>query len=185
VSSPGDDWSEIQRRLLGGDRLAFLRVNRLITGCLGQLRAYDFRDEWDDLRQEVLAAVIANARADRLRDPRAFVGYVRIITRNKFIDRLKRQLRHREKQMLPWDEETARAAAVGPLGRDPRAAEVWGLVATLPDEQRLVIEQVYRAGKTYEEVCASTGLPLGTMKRRLREALRALRSRAEAAFEDG
>ena len=40
----------------------------------------------------------ANARAGRLRDPKAFVGYVRIITRNKIIDRLK--------EMRPVDVET-------------------------------------------------------------------------------
>ena len=63
------DWLAVLGRLLAGDRVAFLEVNRLVTGFLVQLRAYDFRDEWDDLRQEVLLSVVANARAGRLRDP--------------------------------------------------------------------------------------------------------------------
>src|SRR5438132_1520228 len=61
------DWLAVLGRLLAGDRIAFLEVNRLVTGFLVQLRAYDFREEWDDLRQEVLLSVVANARAGRLR----------------------------------------------------------------------------------------------------------------------
>ncbi len=170
------DWVAVLGRLLEGDRVAFLEVNRLVTGFLVQLRAYDFRDEWDDLRQEVLASVVANERAGRLRDPKAFLGYVRIITRNKFIDRLKARLRHHEKEALPWDEETARAVAA-PAERDGRVAELWRAVRDLPAEEQRVLDGVYRQGKTYEQVCSETGLPLGTMKRRLRDALLALRRR--------
>jgi len=170
------DWLAVLGRLLAGDPVAFLEVNRLVTGFLVQLRAYDFRDEWDDLRQEVLLSVVANARAGRLRDPQAFFGYVRIITRNKFIDRLKARLRHHEKEALPWDEETARSVAA-PAVRDGRVAELWRAVRDLPPEEQRVLDGVYRQGKTYEQVCTETGLPLGTMKRRLRDALLTLRRR--------
>src|SRR5205809_798063 len=170
VPEPGRGFS----CLLAGDRGTFLEVNRLVTGFLVQLRAYDFRDEWDDLRQEVLLSVVANARAGRLRDPKAFVGYVRIITRNKFIDRLKVRLRHHEKEALPWDEETARAVAAS-AERDGRAGELWSAVRDLPPEEQRVLDGVYRQGKTYEQVCAETGLPLGTMKRRRRDGVVALR----------
>ncbi len=170
-----EDWVAVLDRLLQGDRLAFLEVNRLVTGYLQQLRAWDFRDEWDDLRQEVLLSIVANARAGRLRDPQAFLAYARTITRNKFIDRLKRRLRHKEKETLPWDEETARALASPPGDRD--AAELWAAVRALPPEQRRVLDGVYAQGKTYQEVSDDTGIPLGTMKRRLRDALLALRRR--------
>ena len=92
---PDQDWPALVARLAAGDRAAFLELNRLVTSVLVRLRAYDFREEWDDLRQEVVLAVVANARAGRLRDPQAFVGYVRIVTRNKFVDRLKQHLRLR------------------------------------------------------------------------------------------
>jgi DNA-directed RNA polymerase specialized sigma24 family protein len=102
------DWVAVLDRLLAGDQLACLEVSRLVTGVLQRLRAWDFRDEWDDLRQEVLLSIIDNARAGRLRDPQAFLAYTRTITRNKFIDRVKRRLRHKERDTLPWDDETAR-----------------------------------------------------------------------------
>src|SRR5205809_6629023 len=97
------DWLAVLGRLLAGDRVAFLEVNRLVTGFLVQLRAYDFRDEWDDLRQEVLLSVVAGARAGRLRDPQAFLGYGRIIRRNEFLERLQAGLRHHAKQPTPCD----------------------------------------------------------------------------------
>ena len=121
-----EDWVAVLDRLLRGDRLAFLKVNRLVTGYLQQLRAWDFRDEWDDLRQEVLLSIVANARAGRLRDAQAFLAYVRTITRNKFVDRLKRRLRCKEKAALPWDEETARALEARP--DESGSAELWAAV---------------------------------------------------------
>lgn len=181
MSSGAPDWDAVQRRLLAGDRLAFLEINRLITGFLSQLRAYDFQEEWDDLRQEVLMSVVANARAGRLRDPKAFVGYVRVITRNKFVDRLKQRLRHHEKERLPWDDASREAAAEPGAWRHE---EVWSVVRELPEEQRRVIEGVYLEGKTYQEVSDDTGIPLGTMKRRLRDGLRALRERFTGVLED-
>jgi RNA polymerase sigma-70 factor (ECF subfamily) len=179
MTAQREDWPAIQERLLEGDRLALLKINRLITGFLVQLRAYDFRDEWDDLRQEVVLALLHNARAGRLRDPKAFVGYLRIITRNKFVDRLKKQLRHREGETLPWDEETARAAAepLAGLDRDELMRDMWTAVQDLPDPERQLIEGIYREGRTYQEMSAQSGIPLGTMKRRLRAGLLLLRER--------
>jgi len=176
---PAQDWLAVVARLADGDRAAFLELNRLVTGILVQLRAYDFREEWDDLRQEVLLAVVANAKAGRLRDPQAFVGYVRIVTRNKFVDRLKQHLKLKEGEALPWDDEAARVAS--PPSTDAgEAADLWAAVRTLPDDEQRVLHGIYRQGRTYEEVADDTGLPLGTLKRRLRSALDTLRERLGA-----
>ncbi len=176
MGSSEEDWASLQDRLLAGDRVAFARFNRLVSGFLRQLRAYDFEDEWDDLRQEVLLAAVANARAGRLRDPQAFVGYVKIITRNKFVDRLKRGTRAGEKATLPWDDEAARAAV---SSAPPEAAlgDAWAAVRELPAEQQRLLEGVYLEGHTYQEMSERSGIPLGTLKRRLRECLASLRTR--------
>lgn len=180
------EWADLQERLLAGERLACLELNRLITGVLVQLRAYDFREEWDDLRQEVALAVVENARRDRLRDPRAFVGYVRIITRNKLMDRLKRRLRLREREVLVWDEESARLwAEGGPGSHSDLADDPWIEVARLPEPERSLVLGIYREGCTYEEMAERSGLPLGTLKRRLRAALERLRERLTAPQGDG
>jgi RNA polymerase sigma-70 factor (ECF subfamily) len=184
MAVPREDWIAILDRLVAGDRLAFAKVNRLVSGFLAQLRAYDFRDEWEDLRQEVVMSLIANARAGRLRDPEAFLGYVRIITRNKVVDRLKGARRRHEKATVPWDEESARTVGATEDPATAAAREVWAAVRDLPDEQQDVLDGVYRQGKTYQAVSDETGIPLGTMKRRLRDALLALRQRFADDSED-
>ncbi|HEY2386800.1 MAG TPA: RNA polymerase sigma factor [Candidatus Binatia bacterium] len=170
-----DDWPATLDALLAGDRAAFMKLNRLVTGFLVRLRAYDFRDEWDDLRQEVILSVVESARAGRLRDTQAFLGYVRIITRNKFVDRVKTRVRRHEGETLPWEDALAAHATSDDHAADAR--ELWLAVRDLPSEQQQVLDGVYRDGKTYEAVSAETGIPLGTMKRRLRDALMALRRR--------
>ncbi len=186
MAAPTEDWNAILEQVLEGDPVAFAKFSRLLTGFLVQLRAYDFEDEWEDLRQEVLVSVIANARAGRLRDPQAFVGYVKIITRNKFADRLKRRLRYQEKESLPWDDETARSDGEVPTPEQVTdTGDLWRAVGELPDEQQRIVESVYIEGKTYREVSRDTDMPLGTLKRKLTQGLATLRDRLQESVEDG
>jgi len=186
MSTVGEDWPRVLERLQAGDRLAFMKVNRLISGFLSRMGAYDFRDEWDDLRQEVLLSVVIAVRAARLWDSRAFVGYVRSITRNKFVDRLKRAGRVHERETVPYDETSTRSATTGAgVGPDgDRAADVWLAVAHLSSQHRQVFDGIYRQGKTYEQVARDSGIPLGTVKRRLREGLDELRQRFQGDLEN-
>lgn len=185
--SDNEDWLATLEALVEGDRVAFAKWNRLVTGFLLQFRAYDFEDEWDDLRQEVLSAVVENLRVGRLRDPQALVGYARIITRNKFTDRLKRRLRCGDREVLPWEEEISRAAspeaASAPIGAESQ--DLRRALASLDERQRSLIERVYLAGETYEEASRATGIPLGTLKRRLREGLLLLREALGGAGRAG
>jgi len=185
--SGSEDWPAILEALTRGDRVAFAQWNRLVTGFLLQFRAYDFEEEWDDLRQEVLSAVVENFRAGRLRDPQALVGYARIITRNKFTDRLKRRLRCGEKETLPWEEEISRAAfpagASAPVGADIQ--DLRRALERLDERERSLIERVYLVGETYEEASRATGVPLGTLKRRLRDGLLLLREALSGAGGTG
>lgn len=176
------DWEGIQERLLAGDRLAVLQVNRLITRVLQHLRAWDFSDEWDDLRQEVVLALLANARRDRLRDPRAFEGYVRIITRNKFFDRLSRGSRRHERDSQAWEDENPSRLPPGLTtdgGGDPEeeATSLRAEVDRMDEPDRSLLLGTYWAGHTVQEMADSLGLPLGTAKRYQRRALESLRRR--------
>ena len=78
VSDALEDWAAHVEGLAAGDQLAFLKLSRLVTGFLAQLRAYDFRDEWPDLIQEVMLALITASRDGKIRDHRVFPAFVRI-----------------------------------------------------------------------------------------------------------
>ena len=159
-------------RLLAGDETAALKLSRLIVSFLVRGRAYDFRDEWPDLVHEVLLAVIVGLRKGSVRNPDALVGYVAAITRHKLTDRL-RALGRQGSADLAWPDGVSDA--------DPRApavekvVEVRRLLEKLPEKQRIVVAGVYGHGRTYQEVAHETGIPLGTVKRYLREGLATLR----------
>jgi len=51
----------------------------------------------------------------------------------------------------------------------------------LPREQREPIELGFFGGVTHEEIAKRTGIPLGTIKTRIRSGLRKLRSNLDAA----
>jgi RNA polymerase sigma-70 factor (ECF subfamily) len=125
------------------------------------------------LRQEVLIAVVESARAGRLRDAQRFVAYVRIITRNTFFDRLSTASRRKEAKTVEWNDDIA---AKIEQTSDGRLGEIWFAVEKLSDQEQLVLKGVYREGKTYQQVANDSGIPLGTVKRRLRDGLEKLRT---------
>jgi RNA polymerase sigma-70 factor (ECF subfamily) len=174
----GENWAEVVDRLVEGDQVAFLKLSRLVTGFLIQRRAYDFREEWPDLIQEVLLALVKAVRRDGIRERSAVVAYTRRITLNKLADRIRDHLRLREDQALPWDEEDIDVADIPHLSSNSRAdviVDVRRALAKLPEKQRKVVFAVYGEQKTYEQASAETGIPLGSVKRYLRDSLAELR----------
>ncbi|MGE0825868.1 MAG: hypothetical protein AB7G75_18275 [Candidatus Binatia bacterium] len=93
VSRVGEDWHAIMTALLRGNPeerdLAFLKLNRLISGFLVALQAWDHHDHWEDLRQTVLMKLVKSFCRGQLREPQTFVAYARTITRNEFYQDLR------------------------------------------------------------------------------------------------
>jgi RNA polymerase sigma-70 factor (ECF subfamily) len=176
VETTREDWAGVVERMLAGDRAAQLRLARLVTGFLAHWGAYDFRPDWPDLVQDVLLAVIRAAREGRVRKPEALVGYVRSIAHHKLMDRLRAHVRHAEDESTPL-ESKARALGSGqacPADQDV-VIDVRRALERLPERKRRVIFAVYGEGKTYEQVAEETRIPLGSLKRYLREGMAALR----------
>ncbi|MCH2169630.1 RNA polymerase sigma factor [Myxococcota bacterium] len=171
------DWGALLEALIEGDALALARLTRLVNGFLASWNAYDFRSDWDDMIQEVLIAATTALQEGRIRDRRAVIGYLRTTARFKFVDRLKSQTRHRENESMPWEDvigsESLQLAEEGTdseLTRDLAQA-----IERLPEKQRLSVVHVHLHGKTYEQAAKDTKIPLGSLKRFLREGLTALR----------
>lgn len=186
VSDTPEDWAIEVERLAAGDQLAFLKLSRLVTGFLSQLRAYDFREDWPDLIQEVMLALVAASREGKIREPRAVVGYIRQVTRYKFLDRLDRKERRQERHSVSLDEIEA-INVRDPSARTPRdevVVDVRRALEKLPEAHRSVVFRVYGEGKTYEQVVQETGIPLGSVKRYLRQGLSELRDIFENLDEE-
>lgn len=107
------------------------------------------------------------------------------ITRHRAIDELRSRRSTSRRRELCMD-----TAPVGELGEqaacEPPAVfrtEVRAAVAALPAEQRHAIELAYFGGLSGPEIAASLGIPLGTVKTRLRRALVRLRAVLLAEWE--
>lgn len=116
------NWLPIVEQALAGDRVAYARLARLVTGHLAHWRAYDFRADWDDIVQEVLLSVVRAYRESRLDAPGALQAYVRQATRFKFIDRIratKRRAIDKDPRRLggPWRSGCALAPERADRGR--------------------------------------------------------------------
>jgi RNA polymerase sigma-70 factor (ECF subfamily) len=134
------------------------------------LRILRDRADAEDVLQEVFVAVWTRAESynPTLGPPAAWL--VRI-ARNRAIDRFRSnaargRLADGSRDLAPV------ASAAGPEDRH----DVVRALAVLPPEQRELVEQAYFMGLTHSELATRFGLPLGTVKTRVRNGLRALRA---------
>jgi RNA polymerase sigma-70 factor (ECF subfamily) len=173
---PEGNWIGVLQRVLAGDRLALLQASRLVNGFLVRWNAYDFHDEWEDLVQEVICAAALALRDGRLRDPQAAAGFLRTTARFKYIDLLRARLGLRRGERFPWEELVASREGAFEAGLGAEAREdLRRALARIPDKKRAAVTAVYVEGQTYDEAARATGIPLGTLKRYLRDGLAQLR----------
>ena len=126
----------------------------------------------EECMQDVMATLWHKAH---LYDPsRAAVStWIFTIARNRKIDLLRRYARP-EPEDLPWGPEDAPDQA-DVLALQQETTKLAEAIRTLPEKQRLLIERAYFGDLTHSEIAAETGLPLGTIKSRIRLALERLR----------
>jgi RNA polymerase sigma-70 factor, ECF subfamily len=132
----------------------------------------------EDVTQEAFLSVWrSGAKYDRAR------GSVRTwllgVVRNRAIDVLRRQATRAPTVELelerlpdqgPYSELTDSEAL-----RKEAAREVRGALKLLPADQLKVIELAYFGGLTHSEIAAALGMPLGTVKGRMRLAMEKIR----------
>lgn len=95
------------------------------------------------------------------------------IARNRRIDILRREKRP-EPEDIPWETEPA-PDQLSLIAIQQESTRLGEAIAKLPAEQRRLIEQAYFGELTQSEIAEVTGLPLGTIKSRIRLALDRLR----------
>jgi len=126
----------------------------------------------EECAQDVMATLWHKAH---LFDPsRASVAtWIFTIARNRRIDAL-RKARRVEPEDLPWGPEPEPDQADA-LALQQESRQLGVALARLPDNQRVLIEQAYFGDLSHGEIAKITGLPLGTIKSRIRLALEKLR----------
>jgi RNA polymerase sigma-70 factor, ECF subfamily len=102
-----------------------------------------------------------------------FAGWLSRVTRNRALDAV-RSRAGRPLGELPA-EIPAEASTDATVFANIDAQRVHGALAALSEEQRTPIELGFFAGITHEEIARRTGIPLGTIKTRIRTGLRRMR----------
>lgn len=126
----------------------------------------------EECSQDVLATVW---RKSHLFDPsRASVAtWIFTIARNRRIDALRKEPRP-EPDELTWGPE-AEPDQADAMTLQQESARLATAISELPEKQRELIEKAYFGDLSHSEIAADTGLPLGTIKSRIRLALERLR----------
>jgi RNA polymerase sigma-70 factor (ECF subfamily) len=168
--------ASLQTRLLAREERALVELVDIATPWLLGV-AYAMlsdRDEAEEVVQETFT--IAWRRVDLFdRTSGRLIPWLLRIARNRAIDRLrghKRRLLKARRLMSFGALGEGRASPVEP---DETARPGWhvheavhGALRDLPDEQRTVIQLAYFEGLTQSEIAGRLGIPLGTVKTRLR-----------------
>jgi len=179
------DWFAVVEATEAGDRKALLKLTRVITGLLARCGAYEMRDQWDDLTQEILITLIKSVRSGAIREREAFVNYAARITRNKFVDFVRASKKPGSADGARDLETADGEGAIDPHRGESRPPdELLDLETSLEgldERERAVITAVYVEGRSYQEAADRLGVPLGTLKRLQTGALRILRERMGVA----
>ncbi len=156
------------------DQAAFAR---LFSHFAPRLKAFLMKsglapDQAEDCAQDVMATVWKRAA---LFDPaKAGVStWIFTIARNRRIDLARRGARP-EPEELPWTPEPAPDQA-DVLAMQQDSDRLTKALAELPEAQRRIVERAFYGDLSHSEIAAETGLPLGTIKSRIRLALERLR----------
>jgi len=172
----------IRRFQQSGDTAAFESlVHRYERDLFGYLRRYLHSAEMaEDVFQATFLQV--HLKRDAFEDGRRFRPWLYAIATHQAIDAQRRNRRHRMVELdrrQGDDEGHAFLAAIASregTADDEAAAEesrqhVRSAIDALSAPQRLVVELVYQQGMKYREAATRIGIPVGTVKSRIRAAL--------------
>ena len=138
------------------------------------------RDAAEEVAQDAMVSVWTKAH---LYDPAqaGVATWVYTIARNARIDRARREgRRSRIETEIMEEEEGVDPSGEDYLLADERDSAVRAAVATLPPEQAAVIRLSFFAEKPHAEIARELGIPLGTVKSRLRLSMAKVRAAWES-----
>ncbi len=107
-------------------------------------------------------------------------GWLLSITHHRAVDLLRRRIAFRPSSLDVAAQQESDADTFFEVDRNVRGAAVRQALTTLPAPQRAAIQLAYFSGYTQSELAELLGVPLGTIKGRMRIGLHKLRRALEA-----
>jgi RNA polymerase sigma factor (sigma-70 family) len=128
----------------------------------------------DDLAQETMLTVWR--KAPQFNPMLAGAStWIFTVARNRRIDFLRRNGRPEPDPNDPLMSRNSEPAPDAAVSRDEESKAIFNALAKLPAEQADLVRKAFYEDKTHSDIASETGLPLGTVKSRLRLAMARLR----------
>jgi RNA polymerase sigma factor (sigma-70 family) len=169
------DWSILMARAQEGDRTAYHRLLQEITPYLRSLAARRHRDPRDveDAVQDVLLTVHSIRQTY---DPaRPIAPWLVAIANRRFIDRLRRQGRRRDREIPLTAEHETFCGPPANLEESPDRHELEGAVNNLPPAQQQAIRLLKLKEMSLKEAAMVSGMSITSLKVNAHRALKSLR----------
>lgn len=186
ATSPAIEPDTIQAAM-AGDRQAYwtmaLQYRALVKGVVSRMLADKHRADQEDMVQEILIQGLF--RIEQLRDARYFPGWLRQVAFRKCIDYLRRQ-RHERTNLL---NDFVQIQSPSPSAEEAllNSEKLWVIRASLrhlKEQSRQILECFYLQEKSVKQLAAAFAVPVGTIKRRLHHARKALRQELDWFDQD-
>ena len=174
---------ELLKKVAAGDQTAFSQMYDQSSSVLFSLtlRILGDKDEAAELLQEVYMEIWRHA--NRFNEGRGSpLAWMVILTRSRAIDRLRSRQWKSRGSTDSIDESTPEVAFTS--GNDPLEfsaqrelrKHVEGAMGELPEEQRQSLELAFYGGLSHREIADQLHEPVGTIKTRIRLAMKKLKS---------
>jgi RNA polymerase sigma-70 factor, ECF subfamily len=166
---------DLMRRCRQGDAAAFEQLVRRWQEPIGRIVGHLLgpRAEVDDLCQEVFVRVLR--ACERYQPSFAFSTWMYRIALNVARDSHRRDKRRPQQPLADHDAASTALPPADVLARQETSNALSEAVAALPETLREVLVLKHFGRLSFSEVAIATGLPLGTVKSRMRTALEKLR----------
>jgi len=178
--------SALIAKMMSGDESAlstlYDRYAPMLFGML--MRVLNDRQAAEEVLQDLFLQLWRNAgQFDANRG--SLPAWLMVIGRNRAISRLRGR---RDREVLEEEEGDFAGTFASPqniedeAARNQMARTVSSALQQLPPEQRQAVELAYFEGMTQSEIASKTGIPLGTVKTRVRTAMQTLRQTLESVL---
>jgi RNA polymerase sigma-70 factor, ECF subfamily len=172
---------ELLRRIGRGEEGAFETLYRMTFPRVYRSICRRIRDEAtaEDIAQEVFRQVWQQAGQYRPERSSPW-GWLLMISRSRTIDEQRRRQRRHCESALEVGEYASPAERLDEAyERKCEAARVGRMLAVLLPTQQRALGMAFFEEQTHQEIAARTGTPLGTVKSRIRGAIRQMRTYLE------
>ena len=169
------DWAILMAHAQDGDRAAYQRLLQEITPYLRSLATRRHRDPSDieDAVQDILLTVHAIRHTF---DPnRPFGPWLLTIANRRFIDRLRRQGRRRDREAPLMHEHETFSEPQANLEERPDRHELEKAIDELPPMQRKAVQLLKLKEMSLREASTASGMSIASLKVNVHRAVKSLR----------